>query len=321
MTSSKTALLFSGQGAQEIGMGRGLAESNPEIMDLWKKAEKISRIPLRGLYWEGGENLDNTRNLQPALVTANIGLWMALAPHIKPSGAAGHSLGEYCALAAASVLGPEQILELVSLRGRLMAEADPEGKGGMAAILKLDLPRAEEAVKLALEACANGQEVLILANYNTPSQFVASGSRQALECLASKARELKGRVLPLAVSGAFHSPLMEEAAREMSLAINKCAFSHPRFPVYCNVNGRAASRGEEIKSLLLRQMTSSVYWIDTVRNLFNDGMNMFVECSPKNVLARMVEQILSPPVAAGAYDAFTVSCPDDVADFVRRMQG
>lgn len=318
MQKTKTALLFSGQGAQEQGMGRSLAESDSQVMDLWKKAEKISALPLRGIYWDGGENMDDTRCLQPALTVVNMGLWMSLSRQVSPVAAAGHSLGEYCALAAAAVFSPTQTLELVSLRGRLMAEADPDGRGGMAALLKLEQAQAEEAVRQTLLECGAGEDaVLVIANYNTPSQFVASGSRRAIGLLALKARELKGRAVPLAVSGAFHSSLMDEAAKEMSLIINKCPFAAPRFPVYCNVNGRATRSGEELKALLLRQMTSSVCWIDTVRNLFKDGINLFVECSPKSILSKMVGQILSTPEHENSYASVTVSNADDIASMLR----
>ena len=311
----KTALLFSGQGAQEPGMGRAMAENDPEIMTLWKKAEKLSALPLRGIYWDGGENQDDTRSLQPALTVTNLSLWMALAPNLKPAGTAGHSLGEYCALTAAGVLRPEKTLELVALRGRLMAEADPDGQGGMAALVRMSQEHAEEAVRLTLaELDAEGSESLVIANYNTPSQFVASGTRKCIALLGEKAREFKGRSLPLAVSGAFHSPLINEAAKEMGAALKKCDFDHPRFPVYSNVSGQGERNGEGLKELLLRQMVSPVRWIDTVRNMSQDGASRFVECSPKAVLSKMVGQILHPedPSAGTAkFTAMTVSGPED----------
>jgi [acyl-carrier-protein] S-malonyltransferase len=307
MSNKNTALLFAGQGAQEAGMGRALAESNPEAMAVWKKAEKISGLPLRGIYWEGGENLDDTRHLQPALTAANLGLWLELSRRFKPAAAAGHSLGEYCALAAAGVLDLEETLKLVSLRGRLMAEADPGGKGGMAAIVKVDEAGAEALVaqvRAAFDETPAGE--IRIANYNSPAQFVVSGSRAAIALLTEKARAVKARALPLAVSGAFHGPFMAEASRELALALQKAAFNDARFPVYCNVTGEAVRGGGEIKTLLLRQMTSPVRWIDTIRNMFADGLDTFVECAPKNVLSKMVEAILSgaeKPYRAVAADA------------------
>lgn len=311
---TKTALLFSGQGAQELGMGRDLAEQNQEIMELWKKAERISKIPLRGIYWEGGENMDDTRRLQPALTVVNFGFWMELSSRVKPAATAGHSLGEYVSLAAAGVLKFEDVLELVTLRGRLMAEADPGGMGAMAAIVKLDRAGAEALVSaVRVELGEEPDKGLRIANYNTPTQFVASGSKKAIETLVINARELKARAIPLAVSGAFHSPYMAEAAKEMAIAVNKADFSKPRFPVYCNASGKPAADAAAVKAQLLKQMTSSVYWIDTIQNMFQAGMTSFVECSPKNVLGKMVGQILEPVAAEDEYSARTVSGPADMA--------
>lgn len=313
-----TALLFSGQGAQEPGMGRELAEQDSEIMELWKKAERISKIPLRGIYWEGGENMDDTRRLQPALTVMNFSLWVKLAGRVKPAGTAGHSLGEYAALAAAGVLSFEDVLQLVTLRGRLMAEADPDGAGGMAAIVKLDQAEAEalvDAVRAELDE--EPEKALRITNFNTPSQFVASGSKKAVEALVQKARERKARALPLAVSGAFHSPYMAGAAKEMAVAIGSCDFVKARFPLYSNASGRAATDGGVIKEQLLRQMTAPVYWVDTIRNMFADGLTSFVECSPKNVLGKMAGQILAEH--EGEYSVRTVSGPADLAGWAAEI--
>lgn len=316
MSEHNTALLFSGQGAQIPGMGRILAESSPEVMALWKKAESISRLPLRELYWEGGEGLDDTRLVQPALTVCNISVWQALSRRFTPSATAGHSLGEYCSLIAASVLSFEDVIEMVTLRGQLMAEADPDGRGGMAAIVKLDLEQAEALVSAVRAECNEEPDAALrIVNYNTPTQYVASGSKQAVELLVEKAREFKGRAIPLAVSGAFHSPYMAEASKELAGVINKYDFANPRFPIYCNVSGTPARRGDEVKDLLLRQMTSPVRWIDTIRNQHSSGFSRFVECSPKNILGKMVEQILAPVAEAGSYTVMTVSSPEDITAF------
>jgi [acyl-carrier-protein] S-malonyltransferase len=314
--SEHSVLLFPGQGAQDLGMGRDLAERNAEVMDLWKKAEKISRIPLRAIYWEGGENMDDTARLQPALTVANLGLWLELSRHFKPGCAAGHSLGEYSALAAAGVLDFEKVMELVSIRGRLMAEADPEGKGAMAAILKLDLAKATELVE-AVKAESGDDPALALriANYNTPAQFVASGSRRAIELLQEKAREFKGRALPLAVSGAFHSPFMAEASAELAACLDKCAFARPRFPVYCNVTGRAESSAAGLKDRLKAQMTSPVQWIDSVGNMFQAGVRRYVECGPKSILGKMVQQILAGRPGAEECQCLGVTSREDLQAF------
>ncbi len=300
-----SALLFPGQGSQEPGMGRDAAESDREVMDLWKKAERASGLELRALYWEGEESaMADTRALQPALTAVNLGFWSLLARKIKPFCTAGHSLGEYSSLAAAGVLPVDKVLELVSLRGRLMAEADPEGKGTMAAMLKLSLPDAENAVA---EVRARTGEMIGIANYNTPGQFVASGTRAAIVALQDAVKAKKGRVLPLPVSGAFHSPLMKEAAAEMAKALEKASWSPAKFAVYANVTGRGSTDARELKGLLLRQMTSSVRWTDTIQTQWADGARRFVECGPKGVLGKMLKPILDALPRPPTEDAYSVA--------------
>ncbi len=300
-----TAILFPGQGSQESGMGRDLAESSREAMDLWKLAERASGLELRAIYWEGGDAaMADTRALQPALTVVNLNLWRVLAGKVSPAATAGHSLGEYSSLAAAGVLRAETALELVSLRGRLMAEADPEGRGTMAAILKLALPDAEAAVA---EVAASTGEMIGIANYNTPGQYVASGTKAAIAALQDAVKARKGRALPLPVSGAFHSPLMEEAAAEMGKALEKTSWSPAKFAVYPNVTGTATTDHRELKTLLLRQMTSSVRWIDTISSQYADGVRRFVECGPKGVLSKMVKPILDARPDAPSPDSYAVT--------------
>lgn len=295
------ALLFPGQGSQEPGMGRDLAEAERDIMDLWKKAERISGLALREIYWSGDESaMAETRALQPALTVVTLALWQALAPRLSPAAVAGHSLGEYSALAAAGVLPIDTVLELVALRGRLMSEADPEGTGAMAAIVKLSLPQVETCVAEARKATG---ECILVANYNTPSQFVVSGAKAAITRIQELAREAKGRAIPLAVSGAFHSPLMNEAAGELAAAIDgipKTRWSKARFPLYCNAAPNAENAPERIRDLLKKQMTSSVYWIDSITRQWDDGCRTFVECGPRGTLGRMVGPILQGHAAAVA---------------------
>lgn len=295
------ALLFPGQGSQESGMGRDLAEADRDIMELWKQAERISGLALREIYWEGGEaEMAETRNLQPALTVVNLALWRKLSAKLSPAATAGHSLGEYSALAAAGVLPFETVLELVTLRGRLMSEADPEGKGAMAAVVKLPLGQVEACVAAAKQDTG---EMLLVANYNTPAQFVVSGTKAAIADVQAKVKEAKGRALPLAVSGAFHSPLMNEASQELAKAIEsvgKGSWNKAKFPVYCNAAPKAESDPAAIKTLLIRQMTSSVFWIDTIARQWDDSCRAFVECGPKGVLGKMVGPILKEHAPAAA---------------------
>lgn len=286
----RPALIFAGQGSQVAGMGRDLAEASPDAMDYWKEAERISGLPLREIYWEGDEAaMSDTRALQPALTVTNVNLWRALSERLGPSftpfAAAGHSLGEFSALAAAGVLSPKSVLEITSLRGRLMAEADPEGRGAMAAIVKLDMDAVADIVR---EAAAESGALLVAANRNTPQQTVVSGAREAVALAVQKARERRGRGMELKVSGAFHSPMMAEANRELAPLLEKTAWNTPRFPVYCNVDGKPVRDGESAKKSLLRQMVTPVFWVDLVRNLYLAGVRWWVEISPRAVLGKMV---------------------------------
>jgi [acyl-carrier-protein] S-malonyltransferase len=309
------ALLFPGQGAQEPGMGRKLAEASPEAMYIWKQAEQASGLPLRAIYWEGDEAaMADTRALQPALTAVSLALWHALAPRVRVAGAAGHSLGEYSSLVAAGVLSAGKALELVALRGRLMAEADPDGRGARCAVVKMDQAAVEALVH---DALARSDEVLRIANSNTPAQFVLSGSRAAIERASALAGERKGRALPLKVSGAFHSSYMEPAAKELAKALNKAIWHKPRFPVYCNALGRAVNSGAGIKEAMLIQMTSSVRWIETIAAQWNDGIRHWLELGPKAVLAKMVEPILTAlPVPEGSdYTAECASGPEQARNY------
>ena len=272
-------------------MGRDLAEASADAMNLWKQAERASSLPLREIYWDGDDTaMSDTRALQPALTVVNLNLWGAVAGRVKPLAAAGHSLGEFSALAAAGVLSPQSVLELTSLRGRLMAEADPQGKGAMAALLKLDLAQVE---KIVADTAAQCGELVIVANYNTPGQLVISGTKAAVALACQKAKEAKGRGIELKVSGAFHSPMMAEASKELAPQLRKVTWNKPKFPVYCNAHGKAVQEGESALESLLAQMTSSVQWIDTMRNQYDAGARRWLELGPKALLGKMVSPCLA----------------------------
>lgn len=279
-------------------MGRDLAEASSEAMHLWKRAESISRLPLREIYWEGDEAaMNDTRALQPALTVVNLNLWRETAARIgnaAPTGAAGTAWASSARWPLPGRFHRETALELTSLRGRLMAEADPQGLGGMAALLKLD-----EALvaRIVAEAATELDELLLVANYNTPAQFVVSGARAAVALACRKTKEHKGRGLELKVSGAFHSPMMREAALELAPLLRKAVWQKPRFPVYCNVSGKAVHDGESARDNLLEQMTSPVRWIETIRNQYKDGARFWLELGPKAVLGKMVAPCLAGIVA------------------------
>lgn len=305
------ALLFPGQGAQVPGMGRDFADANPEIMDLWKQAEKISNLPLRELYWDGDDAaMLDTRNLQPGLTTANLSIWLFMSRHIKPAAAAGHSLGEYSALAASGALSFKDVLQAVTIRGQLMAAADPSGVGTMAAVLKLPLSTVLEAAEKAQELA---QELVIVANRNTPAQFVLSGAKNAVAQASELAKQAGGKVIPLAVSGAFHSPLMAEAAKEMRLVLQKLDWRHPNFPVYCNANGLAVSDRLSLQDIMQEQITSPVLWIDTIEEMRQAGLNSWLELGPKAVVGKMAPTILEAWHKRTAPDPSAEACSPQIA--------
>ena len=290
------ALVFPGQGSQSLGMGRDLADADAEIMDIWKQSERISGISLREIYWDGDDAaMADTRNLQPALTVVNIALWMQAGKKVKPACTAGHSLGEFSALAVSGALSLQDVVATVTLRGQLMADADPDGKGAMAAILKLPF---EQVAALTEQVAESTQELIIVANRNTPGQFVVSGAKNAIAAMAEVVKEAKGRAIPLAVSGAFHSPMMAEAAKELSLALDKLNWNRPAFPVYANVTGSAIGDGLSLAEVMPRQMTSPVLWIDTVRNMYADGVRSWLELGPKAVVSKMVPACLDGLVPA-----------------------
>ncbi len=290
MASVKTAILFPGQGSQEKGMGRSLAEKESQAMELWKKAEKICGHPLREIFWGGDqEDMSRTEYLQPALTVVNLNLWFFFREKFQAQAMAGHSLGEYCALCSTRVIEVEQVLKLVSLRGRLMAESGQDSDGTMAAVLKLDQAVVEE---LTERTARKTGLTIIVANYNTPRQFVVSGHVNAIKNLESLVSESGGRFMKLPVSGAFHSPLMDEAAHELARMMKKDSWKSPDCDIFFNSTARSEKDPEKIKKLMQKQMTSPVYFVQLITNMKEKGINRFIEMGPKGVLSRMVPQIL-----------------------------
>lgn len=304
------AVMFTGQGAQSHGMGRELAEADEEVMALWKTAEAVSGRDLRAVYWESGDEAEMARTdtLQPALSAANMGLWLHAARKLTPACVAGHSLGEFSALAAAKVLTPETVLELVSLRGRLMQEADPDGQGAMAAVIKLDMQSVEAIVA---EASEETGRLVIVANYNSPAQFVVSGHAEAVAAIAGHVREKKGRAIPLAVSGAFHSPFMAEASAEFRKALVKAGFENAKYPVCLNATGGFETGAELLRDGVIKQMTSSVKWMQSMNSCWDAGIRRYVELGPKNVLAKLAQSCFK--MSGESFEALAVTNLEDVA--------
>lgn len=285
MSKLSAAILFPGQGSQEKNMGKALAEHSSDIMELWKRAEKACGLPLREIYWDGEDaDMADTRALQPAMTVMDISVWMSAAGTIAPVCAAGHSLGEYPALAAAEVLPLDEILSLVSLRGKLMAEAGGDDEG-MSAVLKLS---EEKVSEIAAQAADDTGKELIVANFNSKGQFVLSGKKESLKKAAALVKEAKGRAVPLAVSGAFHSPLIAEAAEELKKELAKASWSAPKFPVYFNVTAGTEADPGKIAEIMAEQMVSPVRWLHIMNAVWDEGVRNFYEMGPKGVLTRML---------------------------------
>lgn len=283
---TKTAVLFPGQGSQEKGMGKDVAEQDSSALELWKLAEKESGLPLREIYWDGEPgDMADTRALQPALTVVNLSLWLAVKAKITPAATAGHSLGEFASLGAAGALSLEDTIKAVTLRGRLMAESGGAGHG-MAAVVKLAQDKVEAIVEQA--ASDSGKELRI-ANYNTPAQFVISGEKEALDAAEGLVKEAKGRAIRLAVSGAFHSPLIQEAADEFGSFLETLDWKAPTFPIHHNATALPEPDPTAILATMQRQMTSSVLWVQTMQTLFGAGIRRFVEVGPKGVLFKMLK--------------------------------
>lgn len=286
-----TAVVFPGQGSQEKGMGRETAEAHAEAMELWKLAEKAAGAPLREIYWDGGEReMARTRYLQPAMTATTLGLWIVGHDRLQADCLAGHSLGEFAALGAARILGLAEVLELTALRGRLMDEAGTGQNGKMAAVLKLTRDQVQEIVD---QVRGESDRELRIANHNSPGQFVLSGVTDLVDQACILVKERKGRAVPLAVSGAFHSSLMREPAREFARALAKLDWRTPKIPVFFNVSAQAEADPAKIRSLVGQQMTSSVLWTQTVEAQWKQGVRTWLELGPKGVLSRLVSAILA----------------------------
>ncbi len=301
------AFVFPGQGAQTIGMGKALAEAYPEAKAVFDEVDAALGESLSGLIWEGEqETLTLTQNAQPALMATSLAAMKALEAEgvtiAAASCVAGHSLGEYSALAAAGALSIGDTARLLCTRGEAMQAAVPVGEGAMAAILGLDFAAVQEVA----EAAAQG-EVCQAANDNDPTQVVVSGAKAAVERAAEIAKE-KGarRAVMLPVSAPFHCALMQPAADVMEAALAQVEIKAPAVPVIANVRAAAVSDPDEIRKLLVEQVTGSVRWRESVQNMAADGVTEFWEIGAGKALSGMIRKI----DRANAVRA--VGTPDDV---------
>ena len=282
------AYVFPGQGAQFVGMGKDLYESNAKAKELFDKANEILGYRITDLMFEGtDEDLKQTKVTQPAVFLHSVITALCL-DDFKPDMVAGHSLGEFSALTAAGSLTFEDGLRLVYARAMAMQKACEAAPSTMAAIIGLP----DEAIeKICAEVSKEGN-VVVPANYNSPGQVVISGNVEAVKEACAKLKEAGAkRALPLAVGGAFHSPLMEPARVELAKAIEAAPVSQPVCPVYQNVDALPHTDPKEIKDNLLKQLTAPVRWTQSVQHMLADGMTEFVECGPGTVLTGLIGRI------------------------------
>ena len=286
----KTAYIFPGQGSQFPGMGKALYESNADARELFEKANEILGFRITDIMFEGtAEDLKRTDVTQPAIFLHSVILAKTM-DGFAPDMMAGHSLGEFSALAAAGAIRFEDALRLVAIRARAMQKACGLQSGTMAAIMKLDAEKIEEI-------CAGCEGVVVAANYNSPAQTVISGEVTAVEQACEKMKEAGARrALILPVGGAFHSPLMEPARAELAEGIEQTIFRTPVCPVYQNVTAAPTTDPESIKANLLSQLTSPVRWTQSVLKMIDDGASHFIEIGPGKVLRGLVGSIGGPDI-------------------------
>lgn len=296
--SKKIAFLFPGQGSQAVGMGKDLYENFDSAKNVFETADKVLGKSITTLCFEGPEeNLKQTVNTQPSIVTMSIAALEALKSEcdINADYVAGHSLGEYCAMYAAGVLSLENALKLIQKRADLMGQTSG---GSMAAVLNA----SEEALKESLEEASKAGYVDV-ANYNSPAQVVITGDETAV----AKAGELllaKGarRVVPLPVSGAFHSKFMENAGKEFENFVSDFEISNASIPLITNVDAEVTTSSEDFRAKMPKQIYSSVHWTQTIQKMAENGVEIFVEIGPGKVLAGLNKKIAPEAAVFNIFD-------------------
>ncbi|MCH7711659.1 MAG: ACP S-malonyltransferase [Proteobacteria bacterium] len=306
------AFVFPGQGSQALGMGRELAEAFAAAREVFDEVDEALGQNLSRLMFEGPEeDLVLTENAQPALMAVGHAVWRVLEREggLDMAGAcrfvAGHSLGEYAALASAGSIGLADTARLVKTRGRAMQEAVPVGEGAMAALIGIGLAEATE-----LAAAEAGDEVCVVANDNAPGQVVVSGARAAVERVAER---MGRKAIMLRVSAPFHSPLMEPAAEEMVEALEGITMAPPVVPLVANVTASAVSDPDTIRALLIEQVTTMVRWRESVLYLKDHEVDTVVEVGAGKVLSGLTRRI-DPEI-----EWLTVGAPGDIDTLVKRL--
>lgn len=300
--------MFPGQGSQAVGMGKALYDASEEVKGLYALANDVLNKDLQSLMFDGPqEQLTETENTQPALLLSSAAVYTLLKnENIMPNMVIGHSLGEYSALVAANAMSLEEALPLVATRGRLMEKAYPKGKGTMAAVLGMK----EEEIRKELTKI-DKTEIVDLANLNCPGQIVISGSKAGVDEAAELLKAAGARrVIPLNVSGPFHSRLMKPANEEFQQSLDAVTINDAQIPVYANVTAEAVTNKNEIKQLLIEQLYSPVRFEQSIRNMMEQGVDAFVEIGTGNVLSGLVKKIDRKT------KTFAVQDPESLASFL-----
>lgn len=301
--AENSAYVFPGQGSQKVGMGRDLYDNFAAVREVFEEADDTLGFPLSRLCFEGPEEeLAQTVNAQPAIMTVSVACLKAAASVagrlVCPAFMAGHSLGEYTALVAAEVLDFAEAVRLTRRRGELMQEAGDMVPGGMAAIIGLDMVSVEEVCQ------ESGAQI---SNLNSPGQIVISGSRESLVRAMDLARAMGARyIMPLKVSGAFHSPLMQPATEGMAEAISNLDFNTPSVPIVVNSTAQPATTPVELKDELLQQLSSCVHWQQSVEYMVDAGVDTFIEIGPGQVLNGLIKRINQEAKILNVEDASSI---------------
>lgn len=287
----KVAFLFPGQGSQYVGMGFDISNAFPKAKALFELADEICRKPISKLCFEGPlDDLTLTENLQPAVTVVSLACLVALSQSgVQPVMAGGHSLGEYAALVAAGVISTRGALALVNKRGELMHRESLEHPGTMAAVIGMSV---EEVKRIVDEV--RGDDILGIANHNTAEQIVITGEKEPVSRAITRVKEKKCKAIPLKVSGAWHCGLMEKAVNDFRQFMEDIPFSGPRLPLLFNATAEEEVNPGKIKDIMAQQLVSPVRWYDIILKMFHEGVDVFVEVGPKNVLTGLVKKIAPP---------------------------